>query len=430
MNFSGAIYAAIKCVLCHVIGATTCIDKVMVEQRGNNRFGSPRQVIVPCANFTCSGRITGITASLIRIYDDGTDPYFELWRPTTPDLDAFNKVGEVQFVESEIVQFGHDPNDDITYWVVNISLSNDERIEFEAGDVIGYYHPTRSRYNVWSVTTAGYRGYANNFTTPSSTIYLSTQDFTGSNIQPLIQFTIGKNNIRMLLMYICIYLYVTVEIQCDILSTPSNGGMSCSAGRVGVGYEGDTCNFTCNTGYELTGSDTRTCQSNGSWSGSAMTCLESMKLFCVYIVVLCNFYIGVNISSSSVYSNMVNSGSILTSLTSAMVYFSSTPVSTFTAVAPSVILMTSDTVIKSSTVLSSAIGMIASSSAVMPAASDNSRTKNTDGGDDSNVTPIIVGPVLAVVCGLIVVSSVCVCVFFYLRKQSKQKKYSVKAGKQ
>ena len=43
--------------------------------------------------------------------------------------------------------------------------------------------------------------------------------------------------------------------------------MSCSAGRVGAGYEGDTCSFTCNTGYELTGSDTRTCQSNGSWNG-------------------------------------------------------------------------------------------------------------------------------------------------------------------
>ena len=44
--------------------------------------------------------------------------------------------------------------------------------------------------------------------------------------------------------------------------------MSCSSGRVGVGYEGDTCSVTCNTGYELTGSDTRTCQSDGSWSGN------------------------------------------------------------------------------------------------------------------------------------------------------------------
>jgi len=44
--------------------------------------------------------------------------------------------------------------------------------------------------------------------------------------------------------------------------------MSCSSGRVGVGYERDTCRFTCNTGYNLTGSDSRTCQSDGSWSGS------------------------------------------------------------------------------------------------------------------------------------------------------------------
>ena len=48
--------------------------------------------------------------------------------------------------------------------------------------------------------------------------------------------------------------------------------MSCSSSRVGVGYEGDTCSFTCNTGYELTGSDNRACQSNGSWSGSDIIC--------------------------------------------------------------------------------------------------------------------------------------------------------------
>ena len=65
----------------------------------------------------------------------------------------------------------------------------------------------------------------------------------------------------------------TVEIRCDDLSLPANGMMSCSSGRVGVGYEGDTCSFTCNTGYELTGSSERTCQSNGSWSGSLVSCI-------------------------------------------------------------------------------------------------------------------------------------------------------------
>ena len=62
-------------------------------------------------------------------------------------------------------------------------------------------------------------------------------------------------------------------MQCINLTTPFNGEiMSCSSGSIGVGYERDTCSFTCNTGYELTGSDTRACQSNGSWSGSDLVC--------------------------------------------------------------------------------------------------------------------------------------------------------------
>ena len=48
--------------------------------------------------------------------------------------------------------------------------------------------------------------------------------------------------------------------------------INCSLGDDGVPSQEDTCSFTCNTGYELTGSDTRTCQSDGSWSGSDAAC--------------------------------------------------------------------------------------------------------------------------------------------------------------
>ena len=66
---------------------------------------------------------------------------------------------------------------------------------------------------------------------------------------------------------------VDVKTECTNLSVPANGRIElCSSGRAGVGFEGDTCNFTCNTGYELTGGDTRTCQSDGSWSGSDDVC--------------------------------------------------------------------------------------------------------------------------------------------------------------
>ena len=52
-----------------------------------------------------------------------------------------------------------------------------------------------------------------------------------------------------------------------------NGMMSCSmVNSLMFSYE-DTCSLTCNTGYELTGSSERTCQSNGSWSGSPVSCI-------------------------------------------------------------------------------------------------------------------------------------------------------------
>ena len=59
---------------------------------------------------------------------------------------------------------------------------------------------------------------------------------------------------------------------CPSLSDPSNGRISCSLGDDGVASHEDTCSYTCNTGYELTGNDTRTCQSNGSWSGTDDIC--------------------------------------------------------------------------------------------------------------------------------------------------------------
>ena len=61
-------------------------------------------------------------------------------------------------------------------------------------------------------------------------------------------------------------------VNCSQLMNPSNGMMSCSLLYSSLTLYEDTCSFTCNTGYELTGSDTRTCQSNGSWSGNEVAC--------------------------------------------------------------------------------------------------------------------------------------------------------------
>ena len=67
-------------------------------------------------------------------------------------------------------------------------------------------------------------------------------------------------------------MYVFSVVNCPLLSDLDIGMINCSLGDDGVLSYEDTCNFTCNTGYELTGGDTRTCQSNGSWSGSDDVC--------------------------------------------------------------------------------------------------------------------------------------------------------------
>ena len=62
-------------------------------------------------------------------------------------------------------------------------------------------------------------------------------------------------------------------VSCPSLHNPSNGIINCSLGDDGVVSYEDTCSFTCNIGYELTGSTERTCQSNSSWSGSPVSCI-------------------------------------------------------------------------------------------------------------------------------------------------------------
>ncbi|KAI8484967.1 hypothetical protein Bbelb_373740, partial [Branchiostoma belcheri] len=59
----------------------------------------------------------------------------------------------------------------------------------------------------------------------------------------------------------------TCEVgQCPILTAPANGAVS------GSNNYGDEITFTCYTGYNLVGSSTLTCQSDLTWSRSAPTC--------------------------------------------------------------------------------------------------------------------------------------------------------------
>ena len=76
-------------------------------------------------------------------------------------------------------------------------------------------------------------------------------------------------------VYACIPTATSIYfiVKCPVLANPMNGGTLCSLMSGGIRSYGDICIFICDTGYELTGSSERTCQSDGSWSGSPVSCI-------------------------------------------------------------------------------------------------------------------------------------------------------------
>jgi len=65
-------------------------------------------------------------------------------------------------------------------------------------------------------------------------------------------------------------------VSCPDLGQPDNGMIECAFGDDRVASYQDTCRFSCAEGYYLSGNTSRTCQSDGTWSGSSATCDRGM----------------------------------------------------------------------------------------------------------------------------------------------------------
>ena len=87
------------------------------------------------------------------------------------------------------------------------------------------------------------------------------------------------------------YTNITTVI-CPSPSHVENGVTNCTKDQ-NYFYE-DTCNYTCHIGYILNGTDTMSCQSNGSWSGRDNTCEKGQlykwtySWFIILILVFCS----------------------------------------------------------------------------------------------------------------------------------------------
>ena len=73
------------------------------------------------------------------------------------------------------------------------------------------------------------------------------------------------------------YIVLCFVVECQKPAI-DNGKFACNLGSDGVYSYEDTCSIICETGYTLTGSNTRMCLSNGSWSGMDGRCQRGKSL--------------------------------------------------------------------------------------------------------------------------------------------------------
>ena len=188
VNLSGMSLECIVIVLMNnsLLGGQHCTDSVNIEQDGDNQLAriSGRLAIIPRLNFTCNGRITNIRA---RVSSSGRSDalLFQVWRPSSVGPTIYNRTGEVQLQSNQVTGSG-------TYRTANIILTGDDTIEFQSGDVVGYYHPSNARYQVRDISTPGYVLYRFDGSPVPYSVNLSEYDaIGGTSRQPLIQFMIG-----------------------------------------------------------------------------------------------------------------------------------------------------------------------------------------------------------------------------------------------
>ena len=188
VNVSGMSLECIVIVLMNnlPLGGQECTDFDDISQRGDEISDYNRTAIIPRLNFTCSGRITSITARMWFEGGNSNYPFFQVWQSVSVGSTIYSKVGEVQLQSED--QFT------LASWRTQIATiiltAGDNAIEVQSGDVVGYYHPPDARFSVITRETDGYTLYQ--LSGSSESIDLNSDVENDDRQQPVIQFTIGK----------------------------------------------------------------------------------------------------------------------------------------------------------------------------------------------------------------------------------------------
>ena len=133
--------------------------------------------------------MTGYAISLEIADDSGDFPIVQVWRRVNSTFHT--RVGTSCGLSENDITMVTDHYDK-EYYLGNVSCIGNNSIEFQSGDVIGYYQSELLRYQLWSFAFSGYTAYHQDVNSPLSTLNINSANATDSR-QPMIQVIHGKN---------------------------------------------------------------------------------------------------------------------------------------------------------------------------------------------------------------------------------------------
>ena len=162
-----------------------CINNSNIDRRGDEVTPDSIQIIMPSLNFSCSGRISGVAASMSALSPSGSLPVFQVWHPLSPGSSAYSIVGQVQFENETRVS---------DYFISNVSLTSlrSSQIAFQSGDVIGYYQPSNALYGIWWIRDISDTVYFRFVSNTDIVINMSSVNYMIETGRPLISVMIGE----------------------------------------------------------------------------------------------------------------------------------------------------------------------------------------------------------------------------------------------
>ena len=146
-------------------------------------------MIVPRSIFSCNGRVTGYLISLDST--DSSEDYasVQVWHPTNSSF--YTRVDTECPIPARNITLvtGNDQGHGNDYSLGNVSCTGNNSIEFQLGDVIGYYSVS---YKLWSIESNGYNSYHHDTNSLLKTFDITNVDTRNTNKRPLIQVMYGK----------------------------------------------------------------------------------------------------------------------------------------------------------------------------------------------------------------------------------------------